>query len=212
MIWGRATGVPLLRPQKGVNKKKKRGAKAIGVEYNPNMVELSYHNAEKEGVKNKVEFVNGDLFEYDFSKATVLTMFLLPDINLRLRPIILDMKPGTRVVSNTFTMGDWTPDETATIDDESAHWNTAHLWIVPAKVEGRWKMQPSGELVLHQEFQMVTGEIVKNGKKEVISGRIRGDEITFNAGNTVYTGKIKGNSIEGSATGEENTTKWSATR
>jgi len=90
----------------------KRGVKAIGVEYNPDMVALSYKKAEKEGVRNKVEFVNGDLFEYDFTKATVITMFLLPDINLRLRPQILDMKPGTRIVSNTFTMGDWTPDDT----------------------------------------------------------------------------------------------------
>ncbi len=191
----------------------KRGARAIGVEYNPDMVALSYRNAEKEGVKNKVEFVNGDLFEYDFSKATVLTMFLLPDINLRLRPIILDMKPGTRVVSNTFTMGDWSPDETVSIDDESTHWNTAHLWIVPAKVEGRWKMQPAGELVLHQEFQMVSGEIVRNGKNETISGgKIKGDEITFTSGNTTYTGKIKGNLIEGSASNGQNVINWSAIR
>ncbi|HRT90466.1 MAG TPA: methyltransferase domain-containing protein, partial [Bacteroidales bacterium] len=90
----------------------KRGIKAIGVEFNPDMVALSYKNAEKEGVKGKVEFVNGDLFEYDFSKATVVTMFLLPDINLRLRPQILEMKPGTRIVTNTFTMGDWIPDDT----------------------------------------------------------------------------------------------------
>lgn len=191
----------------------KRGLRAIGVEYNPDMVALSYKNAEKEGVRNRVEFINGDLFEYDFSKATVLTMFLLPDINLRLRPIILDMKPGTRVVSNTFTMGDWSPDDTSTIDDESTNWNTAYLWIVPAKVEGRWKMQPSGELVFNQQFQMVSGEIISNGKRETISGgKIKGDEITFYRGNTLYKGKIKGNTIEGTSNDGKTEIRWSANR
>lgn len=191
----------------------KKGIKAIGVEFNPDMVALSYKNAEKEGVKDKVEFINGDLFEYDFSKATVVTMFLLPDINLRLRPQILEMKPGTRIVTNTFTMGDWTPDDTARADDESTYWNTAYLWIVPAKVEGRWKLQPAGELVFLQEFQMVKGEITSGGKKETFSdGKIRGDEITFTAGNTVYKGKIRGNIIEGTAENGKSVIKWTATR
>jgi len=191
----------------------KRGIKAIGVEYNPDMVALSYKNAEKEGLKGKVEFVNGDLFEYDFSKATVVTMFLLPDINLRLRPQILEMKPGTRIVTNTFTMGDWIPDDTARAEDESTYWNTAYLWIVPAKVEGRWKLQPAGEIVFLQEFQMVKGEIITGGKKETITeGKIKGDEITFTAGNAVYKGKIRENTIEGTADNGKNVTKWTATR
>ncbi|NMC39980.1 MAG: methyltransferase domain-containing protein [Bacteroidales bacterium] len=191
----------------------KMGIKAIGVEYNPDMVALSYKNAEKEGLKGKVEFVNGDLFEYDFSKATVVTMFLLPDINLRLRPQILEMKPGTRIVTNTFTMGDWIPDDTARAEDESTYWNTAYLWIVPAKVEGRWKLQPSGEIVFLQEFQMVKGEVITEGKKETIhEGKIKGDEITFTAGNVVYKGKIRGNTIEGTADNGKNVTKWTATR
>lgn len=190
----------------------KRGAKAIGVEYNPNMVELSYKNAAKEGVKDKVEFFNGDLFEYDFSKATVVTMFLLPDINLRLRPKILDMKPGTRIVSNTFTMGEWIPDDTATVEDLSA-WNTAYLWIVPAKVEGRWKLQPDGEIVFNQNFQMVSGEIISKNKKEVITGgKISGNEISFYAGKTFYKGTIKGNTIEGTANTGKESIKWVATR
>src|ERR671924_2402492 len=91
----------------------KRGAKALGIEYNPDMVELSKRNAAKEGVSDKASFVKADLFETDFSQATVITMFLLPDINLKLRPKILDLKPGTRIVSNSFTMGDWKADETA---------------------------------------------------------------------------------------------------
>src|SRR5574341_2462609 len=114
----------------------KRGARALGIEYNPDMVELSRRNAAKEGVGDKATFVKADLFETNFSRATVITMFLLPEINLKLRPKILDLKPGTRIVSNTFTMGEWTADETATVDEKSgcSHYCTAHLWIVPAKI------------------------------------------------------------------------------
>src|SRR5919205_3730885 len=91
----------------------KRGSRALGIEYNPDMVELSKRNAAKEGVSDKAQFIKADLFESDFSKAQVITMFLLPSINLKLRPKILDLKPGTRIVSNSFDMGDWTADETA---------------------------------------------------------------------------------------------------
>ncbi|HRT90242.1 MAG TPA: hypothetical protein P5257_08995, partial [Bacteroidales bacterium] len=119
----------------------------------------------------------------------------------------------TRIVTNTFTMGDWIPDDTARAEDESTYWNTAYLWIVPAKVEGRWKLQPSGEIVFLQEFQMVKGEIITGGRKETISeGKIRGEEITFTAGNVVYKGKIRGNTIEGTADNGKNVTKWTATR
>src|SRR5688500_312460 len=142
----------------------KRGARAMGVEYNPNMVELSKRNAEKERVTDRVQFVKADLFETDFSKATVITMFLLPDINLKLRPKILAMKPGTRVVSNTFTMGDWQADETGNADNGcESSWCTALLWIVPAKVAGSYKT-PQGEVTLKQEFQMLTGTLRADGK------------------------------------------------
>jgi precorrin-6B methylase 2 len=94
----------------------KRGAKAIGIEYNPDMVELSKQNAEKAGVSDRATFMKADLFETDLGQATVITMFLLPQINMRLRPTILDLKPGTRIVSNSFTMEDWTADETATVE------------------------------------------------------------------------------------------------
>src|SRR5437773_6914190 len=121
----------------------KRGAKALGIEYNPDMVELSKRNAAKEGVSDKASFLKADLFESDFSQATVITMFLLPEINLKLRPKILDLKPGTRIVSNTFTMGEWNADETALITDNCYSWCTALLWIVPAKVAGTWR-SPQG--------------------------------------------------------------------
>ena len=141
----------------------KRGARAVGIEYNPEMVELSKRNAEREGVAGRARFVKADLFESDFSKATVITMFLLPDINLKLRPKILDLKPGTRVVSNTFDMGEWKADETATVGEDrdcTGSWCTALLWIVPAKVAGRWQRQVEGgepyELTLRQADQVVS--------------------------------------------------------
>src|SRR5215208_5668232 len=117
----------------------KRGARALGVEYNPNMVELSKRNAEKAGVADRAQFVKADLFETDFSKATVITMFLLPDINLKLRPKILNLKPGTRIVSNTFTMGDWKADDTADARDGCTSYCKAFFWVVPAKVAGKWQ-------------------------------------------------------------------------
>ncbi len=139
----------------------KRGATAMGIEYNPDMVELSKRNAAKEGVTEKATFVKAALFETDFSKATVITMFLLPDINLRLRPKILNLKPGTRIVSNSFTMEDWQSDDTTTIDNCSS-WCTAYLWIVPAKAEGKWKLA-NGELTLNQQFQMLNGTLSVDG-------------------------------------------------
>ena len=112
----------------------KRGATAIGIEYNPDMVELSKRNAAQAGVTTRATFMKADLFETDLSKAQVITMFLLPSINMKLRPKILNLKPGTRIVSNTFTMEDWQADQTATVEDDCTSWCTALLWIVPAKV------------------------------------------------------------------------------
>src|SRR5688572_24201545 len=125
----------------------KRGARSMGVEYNPDMVALSQRNAKEAGVSDRATFVQADLFETDFSKANVVTLFLLPSINIRLRPKILDMRPGTRIVSNTFTMEDWQADDTQVIGGDCVSWCTALLWIVPAKVEGTWKM-PQGALTL----------------------------------------------------------------
>ena len=169
----------------------------MGIEYNPDMVELSREECDGgRGRPNEATFVKADLFETDFSKATVITMFLLPQINMKLRPKILDMKPGTRVVSNTFTMEDWEADETQTVGADCTTWCTALFWIVPAKVGGVWKM-PQGELTLKQTFQMITGTL---GTTQV-TGRLRGDDITFTAGGTTYTGRVNGNSIQGNAGG-----------
>src|SRR5690349_20382659 len=184
----------------------KRGAKALGIEYNPDMVELSKRNAAKEGVSDRANFMKADLFETDFSQATVITMFLLPEINLKLRPKILNLRPGPRVVSNTFDMGEWTPDQTETVQEGCTNWCTAHLWIVPAKVDGTWQL-PQGELTLKQSFQMVSGTLKSgNSTSQITNGKLNGNEITFTAGGTQYTGHVNGSSMEGTA----NNNKWSA--
>ena len=179
----------------------KRGARALGIEYNPDMVELSKQNARKEGVTDRAQFMKADLFETDFSKATVITMFLLPEINLKLRPKILNLKPGTRIVSNTFTMGDWKADETADLGaggngNCNESWCTALLWIVPAKVAGTHKL-PQGELTLKQEYQMLTGTLRTEGKNIAIAnGRVRGEEISFRAGGKDYRGRVVNGKLE----------------
>ena len=190
----------------------KRGARALGIEYNPDLVELSKRSAAKEGVGDKAQFVKADLFESDFSEATVITMFLLPDLNLKLRPTILDLKPGTRIVSNTFTMEEWAADETAEVRGDCTNYCTALLWIVPAKVEGAWQL-PRGTLTLKQNFQKISGSL-KSGKTttRIRNGRLRGDQITFNAGGAHYTGRVSGDAIEGAVKSGRNNSKWSATR
>ena len=190
----------------------KRGARALGIEYNPDMVELSKRNAAKEGVSDKANFVKADLFESDFTQATVITMFLLPEINLRLRPKILDLKPGTRIVSNSFTMGEWKADEEATVDKDCISYCTALLWIVPAKAGGAWQL-PQGELALKQEFQMLSG-MLKSGSytTPITNGRLLGDQITFSAGGAEYTGRVSGNAMEGSVKSGASNGKWKATR
>src|SRR5262245_56445467 len=184
----------------------KRGSKALGIEYNPDMVELSKRNAAKEGVSDKASFVKADLFESDFSQAQVITMFLLPSINMKLRPKILNLKPGTRIVSNSFDMEDWKPDQTENVEG-CTNWCTAHLWIVPAKVQGTWKL-PQGELAIKQTFQNISGTLKSGNGNAQVTGKLNGDQITFTPRGTQYTGRVAGNSMEG--TSGSNT--WSATR
>jgi len=189
----------------------KRGAKAHGIEYNPDMVELSKRNAEKAGVAGKATFVKADIFASDFSSATVLTLFLLPELNLRLRPTILSMKPGTRVVSNSFTMGDWKADQIAEAAQDCQHYCRALLWIVPAKVEGTWQLA-GARLDLQQTFQMLAGTLTSGNVVAPLKGRLKGAEITFTAGDTEYTGEVKGNVIEGSSKAAGKEAAWRATR
>jgi SAM-dependent methyltransferase len=187
----------------------KRGATATGIEYNPEMVELSKTNATAAGVSPaKAAFMKADLFETDLTKASVITMFLLPQINLKLRPTILNLKPGTRVVSNTFTMDDWTPDETATITEDCTSWCTALLWIVPAKVEGTWRMG-QGELTLTQTFQQIKGTLRNGGNSMPVEGKLLGEQISFRAGSTEYSGRVTATGMQGSQTSGA---AWTATR
>ena len=187
----------------------KRGANSTGVEYNPDMVALSKRLAQQEGVGSTAKFVEGDIFKTDFRHATVVTLFLLSDLNLKLRPTLLDMKPGTRVVSNTFTMGEWKPDQTQAVTEKDGctAYCTAHLWIVPAKVGGKWRL-PDGELQLTQTFQELTGTLGASP----VQGSLRGDQITFVAGNAQYTGRVNGNTVTGRVTTGSSTRPFTATR
>ena len=188
----------------------KKGVHGIGIEYNPDLVELSKRNASAEGVSDKVEFIKADLFEYDFSKATIITMFLLPEINLRLRPRLLKMKAGTRVVSTTFTMQDWQYDDMVTIDDKSSKWTTAYLWIVPAKIAGTWIFD-NGELKLTQKFQIVSGEITRGGKaSRIAGGRLHGNDFTFKADGISYNCILSGNTLKGVADYNGRKEEWIA--
>lgn len=192
----------------------KIGAKALGVEYNPDMVALSKENAMKEGVSGKAEFIQADLYETDLSKATVITMFLLPEINLKLRPRLLDLKPGTRIVSNTFTMGEWEADYEVNTEENWNSWNTAYMWIIPAKVEGTWKMGKD-ELTFTQEFQFVKGTLNSGGKSFTVNdGRLRGDSLFFTINNEKYSGLVADKIIKGTMTNASKGSKsdWIATK
>ncbi len=192
----------------------KIGAKAVGIEYNPDMVVLSKENAKKEGVGDKTEFLQADLYETDLSKATVITMFLLPEINLKLRPRLLDLKPGTRIVSNTFTMGEWEADMEVTTEENWNSWNTAYLWIIPAKVGGKWKLG-DGELELVQEYQFVRGNFKAGIRSQsVTDGRLEGNTISFKINDDTYTGVVSDVMIKGTAANkaEGKTWDWTASR
>jgi SAM-dependent methyltransferase len=187
----------------------RRGAIARGIEYNAAMVELSRANAAREGLSDKAAFEHADIFASDFSDASVVTLFLLPELYERLRPILLGMKPGTRVVSNSFGMGAWRPDRVATVPEEcDFYFCKALLWIVPASVEGNWTMENS-ELSLRQNFQAFAGTLSNRDATIPVSGRLTGGDITFTAGDIVYMGKVHGDIIEGK-TGSGGT--WQARR
>lgn len=191
----------------------KLGARAIGIEYNPEMVELSKIKAQEAGVSGNTKFIEADLFEYDLSDATVITMFLLPEINLKLRPRLLDLKPGTRIVSNTFNMRDWEPDYEVTTEENWNSWNNAYMWIIPAKVDGKWELSP-GELIIEQAFQMIHGTFNTDGTTSAVTeGRLNGNEITFKINSDTYTGHVTGKSIiKGSVSTPSGKKEWMATR
>jgi len=184
----------------------KRGMTAHGIEYNPQMVEVAQKAAKAAGVADKATFEKADLFESDFSKAQIITMFLLPWINEKLAPKLLELEPGTRIVSNTFTMGDWQADETATVTDDCTNYCKALLWIVPAKAAGTWQLGEA-ELKLTQINQMLSGTL---GPTAITDARMRGTQISFNVGDAKYTGKLDGKTMTGTVSGGRNG-NWTAT-
>jgi SAM-dependent methyltransferase len=159
---------------------KEYGAKAVGIEFNPQMAELARRNVKRAGVEHLVNIITGDIFVEDFSKATVVTMYLLPELNLRLRPIILGMKPGTRVTSHQFDMGDWEPDQQLKVETSDAY-----VWIVPATVGGQWALKDdrdsfSGTLNLVQRYQRLGGTFTLGGKTQPLLGAwMDGDKLGF---------------------------------
>ena len=186
----------------------RRGVKALGIEYDANLVEVSKRNAQAAGVEGLAEFRRGDIFKTDFSKATVVFTFLLPSLNLQLRPTILAMKPGTRVVSNTFPMGEWEPDDRVRVDGPCERWCEALFWVVPARVAGVWRT-PKGELTLTQRFQMVSGSL---GDTTVEQGRLRGEALSFALGEGRFTGRVNGYRINGTFEEHGRTSTWNLVR
>jgi len=156
------------------------GARSVGIEFKKEMADLARCNAQRAGVSDRVTIINGDIFKEDFSKATVVSMYLLPDLNLRLRPTILKMRPGTRIVTNSFTMGDWEPDRVL-----SGPGNTGYYWVVPAPVEGNWTLDgvdgnTAATISLTQRYQRVGGTISMGGKSQpLLEPRLEGAELRF---------------------------------
>lgn len=195
----------------------RHGAEAVGIEYNPQLAEFARQKAVEAGVADKVRIITGDIFKEDFSSATVVTLYLYPDLNMRLRPTLLAMKPGTRVVSHAFTMGEWEPDDT--VVHQSAR---AYLWVVPASVEGEWTIRGwdggDARLYLQQTFQQVGGTLTRNGLTQPLVGaRLRGDEFSFKLISpqrevVEFTGKVSGGLIRGTLSGANLNTEVEARR
>ncbi|MEC5399529.1 methyltransferase domain-containing protein [Uliginosibacterium sp. H1] len=179
----------------------KRGAMARGIEFNPDLVAMSQRAAAAEGVAARARFEHADIFKSQFSDATVVTLFLLPSLNERLRPILLDMRPGTRVVANSFRMGDWEPDLTSHVADGCTSYCEAHLWIVPAKVAGTWTLDGK-PLQFTQTYQRIDGALRDGARTTHLNdSRIDGANISFSIGNTQYMGVVDGNQMRGTTAG-----------
>src|SRR4051794_1533382 len=177
----------------------RRGARGLGVEFNPDLVEFSRRQAAAAGVADKATFTQGDMYEADISKATVLALFLLPSNIEKLVPKFLALPAGTRIVANTFWVSDWTPDDTQTLQESCENWCTSHLYIIPAQVAGQWRVNDA-VVTLTQKYQMVEGTYVPQaGTPAPVKGRLRGNAITVTVGPTEYEGTVNGGTMEGKA-------------
>ena len=196
---------------------RKYGAQSVGIEYNPEMAQFARRKVAEAGLTDKVKIVTGDIFKEDFSSATVVTLYLMPHLNLKLRPILLKMKPGTRVVSNTFTMGEWEPDET--VFDQ--HWK-GYFWVVPAQIEGAWVMtgMEGGPLRLNisQSFQNIGGTLTRGGQTLALLGaKLRGDEVKFQFVTPdrkvhAFSGRLEGRRLTGTVVADYSSTSVEMTR
>jgi hypothetical protein len=177
----------------------KRGARGLGVEFNADLVEFSRRQAAAAGVTDKASFEQGDMYQADVSKATVLALFLLPSNLEKLAPKFLALPAGTRIVANTFWVDGWTPDDTQELTEGCDSWCTSRLFIIPAKIEGRWQVR-DGVVTLTQKFQMVEGTYTPaTGEPLPVKGRLRGNTITVTIGPNEYEGTVNGNTVEGTA-------------
>jgi hypothetical protein len=196
---------------------KKFGARALGIEYNPDMVKHAQANAQAAGVAGKASFRQADIFATDFSQATVITLYLLPALNMKLRPQLLSMRPGTRVVSHSFTMEDWEADEISSMDGRRAY-----FWLVPATVMGSWTLDTGRdkvELALEQTFQKINGTVtfgpVQGGLRDA---KLRGPNISFayvdaSGLRRDFNGRVNGARMEGSFRDEKGQEgRWSAAK
>jgi SAM-dependent methyltransferase len=174
----------------------KRGARSRGIEYNPEMVKISRGIAEKEGVAGRATFVEGDMFAAEISDATVLALFLLPDNLRRLRDTFLSLRPGTRIVMNTFAIPDWDADQTERIENECSAWCTSLLYFVPAKIAGKWQLDKR-DLTIEQNFQRISGTLSAGGNVQPVVGKLEGDRVSFSAAGVTYTGRVNGDVMEG---------------
>ena len=196
---------------------KKFGARSVGIEYDADMAKHAQGNVEKAGITGKARIVKGDIFVTDFSQATVITMYLLPALNLKLRPTILSMRPGTRVVSHSFTMEDWEADETSSMDGRRAY-----FWLVPANVNGGWSLDSGGdksELAFEQRFQKIEGTVgLGHTQGGLRDARLRGASISFayvdsNSVRRDFTGRVTGGRMEGTFRTENGAEgRWTATK
>lgn len=187
----------------------KRGATARGIEFNRDMVALAKRQAAAEGVSGRATFEHADIFQSDFSEATVVTLFLLPNLNVKLRPTLLNMPPGTRVVANSFDMGDWKPDETATVTEGCNSYCNALKWIVPAKVAGSWTLDGK-TLGLTQNFQMIEGSVRdRTATQRITDARLEGAQVRFTIGKDLYVGQVDGERMRGTVNGSR---PWEAAR
>jgi len=204
--------------------KKYKAQRGVCVDIDPVRIKESKSNADTAGVTKKIEFVEGDLFEQDLSPATVVTLYLLPSLNERLRPkLFREVRPGTRIVSNAFDMGDWKAERTMTIKTNSGMQSYAYLWIIPADVSGQWRLTTEGgsareyTLDVKQKYQEVSGTATSGGQAAPLSNfSVKGDQVSFTLGEganrTEFTGKVSGDKASGTAKGKGGSPSWSAVR